>query len=112
MTRFHRDTDFAVRLESTNSRTMSGSWIDHDKRSPAIINFNVLRWNDAHERIIYRLIQLAAVNDEFSGVLQDMRRRVRDVFPILIPTPTQDVHKQDTSLACVHHVFDGRSDKP
>ena len=48
------------------------------------INFDVLGRNDAHKRIIDRFIQLAAVDDQFGGILQDMRRRLRDVFPILV----------------------------
>jgi hypothetical protein len=41
-----------------------------------------------------------------------MRRRFRDVFPILIAALTQDVQKQNAALARIHHVLYGRSDKP
>ena len=112
MTRFHRNADFAVRLEPADSRTMPGAGIDHDERSPVEINFDVFGRNDAHQRIIDRFIQLAAVDDQFGGILQDMRCRLRDVFPILIAASTQDVQKQDAALARIHHVLYGRSDKP
>jgi hypothetical protein len=112
MTRFHRNADFTVRLESPDSRTMPGAGIDHDERTPVEINFDVFGRNDAHERIIHRFIQLAAVDDQFGGILQDVRRRLRDVFPILIAASTQDVQEQDAALARIHHVLYGRSDKP
>src|SRR6188472_2796001 len=64
MTRLHRDADFAVRLEPANSRTMPGARIDHDERSAVEIDLNVFGWNDAYERIVYGLIELAAVDDQ------------------------------------------------
>ena len=112
MTRLHCDADFAVRLEPSDSRTMAGARIDHDERSPVQVNFNVFGRNDPHQRIIYRFIQLAAVDDQLGGVLQDMRRRLRNMFPVLIAPSTQHVQEQDTALACIHHVLQGRSDKP
>ena len=109
---FHRNADFAVRLESPDSRTMPGTGIDHDERSPVEINFDVFGRNDAHQRIIHRFIQLAAVDDQFGGILQDMRRRLRDVFPILIAALTQDIQEQDAALTRIQHVLYGRSGKP
>ena len=78
----------------------------------SMIDFDVLGRNDAHQRIVDRLIQLAAVDDQFGGILQDMRRGLRDVLPILIAALTHDVQEQDAALARIHHVFDGRGDKP
>jgi len=112
MAGFHRNADFAVGLETSDSRTMPGAGIDDDERPAVEIYFDAFRRNDAHERIIYRFIELAAVNDQFGGILQDMRRRLRDVFPILIAASTQDVQEQDAPLASVHHELYGRSDKP
>src|SRR5258706_11188786 len=72
MARLHRDADFAVRLEPADARTMAGARIDHDERSPVQSDFDVFGRNDAHQRIIYRLIQLAAVDDQLGSILQDM----------------------------------------
>ena len=91
---------------------MPGAGIDDDERPPVEINFDAFGRNDAHQHIIHRLIQLAAVDDQFGGILQDMRRRLRDVFPILVAALTQDVQEQDAALARIHHVFYGRGDKP
>jgi hypothetical protein len=65
-----------------------------------------------HQGIIYRFIQLAAVDDQLGSVLQDMRRRLRNMFPVLIASSTQNVQEQDTALARIHHVLYGRCDKP
>ena len=112
MPSFHGNADFAVRLESSDSRTMSGARIDHDERSPVGFNFDVFGRNDTHERVIDWFIQLAAVHDQFGCILQNMWRRLCDVFPVLVTTPTQDVHEQDTSLAGIHQILYSRRDKP
>ncbi len=111
MTCFHRDADFAVRLEPADSRAMPGARIDHDERPPVHIDFDVLGWNDAHQRIIDRLIQLATVDDQFGGILQDVRCRLSDLFPVLVAAPAHDVQEQDAPLPRIHHVFYRRSDE-
>jgi hypothetical protein len=78
---------------------MAGARIDHDERSPIEINFDAFGRNDAHKGIIHRLIQLAAVDEQFRGILQDMWRRLRDVFPVLIAASAQNVQEQDAALA-------------
>jgi hypothetical protein len=112
MTRFHRDADFAVRLEAADSRTMPGARIDHDERPPVEIDFDVFGRNDAHKRIIDRFIELAAIDDQLGGILQDMRRRLGNVFPILIAAPTHDVKEQHGPLSGVDHILYGRGDEP
>src|SRR3954454_6810758 len=112
MTRFHRDADFAVRLESADSRTMPGARIDHDERPPVEINFDVFGRNDAHKRIIDRLIELAAIDDQLGGILQNMRRGLSSVFPVLIAAPPHNVQEQHRSLSGVDQVLYGRGDEP
>ena len=112
MTRLHRDADFAVRLEPADSRTMPGARIDHNERPPVEINFDVFGRNDAHQRIIYRFIEFATVDDKLGGILQDMRRRLSDVFAILIAALAHDIKKQHAPLSGIDHVLYGRCDKP
>ena len=76
------------------------------------INFDAFGRNDAHQYIIHGFIQLAAVDDQFGGILQDMWCRLRDVFPILVAALTQHVQEQNTALARIHHVFYGGGDIP
>jgi hypothetical protein len=90
---------------------MSGARIDHDERTPVHINFDALRWNDAHQHIIHRFIQLAPVDNEFGGILQDVRCRLSDIFAVLIAAPAHDVQEKDIPLPRVHHVLYGRCDQ-
>jgi hypothetical protein len=41
-----------------------------------------------------------------------MRRRLREVFAILIAPPTHDVKEQHAPLSGIDHVLYGRGDKP
>jgi hypothetical protein len=99
MARLHRDADLAVRLEATNARTMAGAWIDYDERSPAHVDLDVLRGNDAHQRVIDRLLQRVAIGDQFGGILLHMWRRLRDMLAILIAALAHDVQEQDGPLS-------------
>ena len=76
------------------------------------IDFDTLGRNDAHQRVVDRLVQLAAVDDQFGGILQDMRRGLGDVFAILVAALTHDVQEQHAALSGIDHVFHGRGDKP
>jgi hypothetical protein len=105
----HRDADFAIRLEPADSRTMPGARIitmngrqSRSFRRP---------WAEYAHGTRYRLIQLAAVDDKFSGILQDMRRRLRDVFPILIAAPTLTSINR-TLRWPIHHVLKPEATSP
>jgi hypothetical protein len=108
----HRDADLAVRLEPAYSRAVSSARIDDNERPPLEIDLDALGWNDPHERIIHRIIERAAIHDQFGGILQNMRRRLGNVLPILIAAPTQDIQEQHASLSRIDHVFYGGGDKP
>src|SRR6516165_11766817 len=54
----HRYADFAVRLEAADPRTVSGARVDDDKWPPLHIDFDALRRNDAHQRVVDRLVEL------------------------------------------------------
>ena len=111
VSRLHRNPDLAVRLEPANSRTVPGARIDHDERPPLGIDFDPPGRNDADQRVIDRLVQLAAVDDQFGGILQDMRCRLRGMLAVLIATSTHDVQEQHAPLSSIHHVFDRRGNK-
>ena len=91
---------------------MAGARIDHDERPALEIDLDALRRDDAHQRVVDRLFQLAAVDDQFGGIIQDMRRGLGDVFAILVAALAHDVQEQHAALAGIHHVFDGRGDEP
>jgi hypothetical protein len=57
------------------------------------------------------LIQLAAIDDQLGRILQNMRRGLGNVFPILVTAPTHDIQEQNAPLSGIAHVFHGRGDK-
>src|SRR6185312_4938962 len=63
MTRLHRDTDLAVRLETADSRPMTRARIDHDERTALLVDLDALGRNDADQRIVDRLSELAPIDD-------------------------------------------------
>jgi hypothetical protein len=107
----HGDTDFAIGLEAANAGTMAGARINHDERSTPRINLDALRGNDPHKRVIDRLLEISAVDDQFSGVTQYMWRGLCYVVTILVAALAHDIEKQHAALPGIHHVFDGRSDQ-
>jgi len=44
-----------------------------------------------------RLVQLAAVDDQFGGILKDVGRSLRDVFPVLIAPPSKHTSRSRTA---------------
>src|SRR5262249_60276316 len=55
--RLQRNTDFAVRLETANPRSMSGARVDDDERSPRRIEFDPGWRNDPHQAVVHRPVQ-------------------------------------------------------
>ena len=106
MTRLHRDADLAVGLEAADTGSVTGARIDHDERPALQIDFHALGRDDAHQHIVDRLFQLAAVDDQFRGVAQDMRRGLRDVLTVLVAPLAHDVEEQHAALSGIDHVFD------
>ena len=70
------------------------------------IDLHALGRDDAHQRIVDRLLQLAAVDDQFGRVTQDVRCGLGDVLAILVAALAQDVQEQHGTLSCIDHVFD------
>ena len=68
--------------------------------------------DDAHQRVVDRLFQLAAVDDQFRGVAQDVRRRLGDMLAILVAALAHDVQEQHAALPRIDHVFHGLGDDP
>ena len=56
------DADLAVGLEAADARAVPGARIDDDERTPRRIDLNALRRNDAHERVVDRPFERAAID--------------------------------------------------
>ena len=59
------DADLAVGLEAADARAVAGARIDDDERPARRIDLDALRRNDAHQHVVDRPLERAAVDDEF-----------------------------------------------
>ena len=67
------------------------------------------RRHDAHQPVIDRPLERAAVEDQLDLVVEDVRRRLRQMLAILVAALAHDVPEQDAALRGIDHVFDRRA---
>jgi len=91
---------------------MTRARIDHDERTALLVDLDALGRNDADQRIVDRLSELAPIDDEFGGVTQDIRRGLRDLLPVLVAALAQSVEEKHRALPRIHHVFHRVGDDP
>src|SRR5258706_3740179 len=111
MTRLHGDADLAVGLEAADSRAMTGAGVDHDERPAFEVDLDSFGCDNAHQRVVDRLFQLPAIDDEFCRITQNMRGRFSDVLAVLIAALAHDVEEQHAPLPGVDHVLHGLGDQ-
>ena len=71
------------------------------------------RGHDAHQRVVHRPLQRAAVADHFGGEVQDVRRKFFALARDSVATLAQHVEEQDGSLPGIQPVFlDGTKISP
>ena len=112
MTGLHGDADFAVGLEAANPGAMTRARIDDDERTAIEIDLHALWRDDAHQDVVDGRFEFPAVDDQFHGVIQDMRRGLGDVLAVLVSALAHDVEEQHAALAGIDHVFHGRGHQP
>ena len=103
------DADLAVGLEAADAGAVPGARIDHDKGAPRRIDRDALRRDDAHEGVIDRPLERAAVDDELGLVVEHVRRGLGEMLAILVAALAHHVEEQEAALRGVDHVFDRRS---
>ena len=69
-----------------------------------VVDFESVWRHNAHERVVYRPLQLAPVHDEFAAEFQHMRRDFGRVFVIALAALLQDVQEEDPALTCIHPI--------
>ena len=74
MAGFKCNADFAVGLESANSRTVTGARIDDDKGPQLRIDVDAVGRDNPHKSVIYRPLKLTAIDNQFHLVIEHMRR--------------------------------------
>src|SRR3954451_15008733 len=111
MSRLHRDADLAVGLEPADAWTVSGAWINHHERPPRGIDLDAGWRDDADKRVIDGFVQLAAIDDQFGRILQNVGGGLDDVLPILVAAPAHHIEKEYAPLSRIDHVFNRGGDE-
>jgi hypothetical protein len=102
-------SNFAVGLEAANARSMARARVHYDERPPTRLDGYALRRHDAHEAIIDRALERAAVDDELRLVIEDIRHSLGHMLAVLIAALAQDVPKQNRALGCVDRIVHRRA---
>ena len=71
-----------------------------------------LRRNDAHEAIVHRALERAAVDDELRLVIEHMRGSLGQMLAVLIAALAHHVPEQHGALGRVDHVIHRRAEQP
>ena len=106
MTGLEGDADLAVCLEAADAGAVPGARIDHDKGAPCRIDRHTLRRDDAHEGVIDRPRERAAVDHELGLVVEHVRRRLGEMLAILVAALAQHVEEEEAALCGIDHVVD------
>jgi len=112
MSGLERDADLAVRLEAADAGPVPRARIDDHEGTAVRIDLDALRRHDAHEAVVDRPLEGAAVHDTLHLELEHMRRRFGHVLVVLIAALAHDVPEQDAALRGVDHVLDRRREQP
>ena len=86
-------------LEAADARPVAGARIDDDEWTLARIDLDAGGRHDAHQHIVHRPRQLAAVHDELAAELQHMRRGLCGMLPIALAALLEDVQEEQSTLA-------------
>src|SRR5689334_24383426 len=79
MTSLQGNTDFAVRLEPADPRTVPGARVDHHEGTPRGLGHDSFWSNNSDENIIDRPRERAAVHDEFDLEFEHVRGALGEV---------------------------------
>jgi hypothetical protein len=107
-----RHADLAVRLETADARPVPGARIDDHERTAGWINHDALGRHDAHQAVIDRPIERAAVHDQLCVKIKNIRRGFGEMLAILIAALAHDIPEQHGPLRRIDHVFHGGSKQP
>ena len=106
------DADLAVGLEAADAGAVPGARIDDDEGAPRRIDRHAFRRHDAHEGVIDRPRERAAVDDELGLVVEHVRRRLGEVLAVLVAALAQHVEEEEAALRGVDHVFEAGAKGP
>ena len=111
MPSLQRNSDFAVRLEAADARAMAGARVYHDKWAAQRIDLHTTRRDDAHQRIIDRPLERAAIHDQLGPIVENVRNRLGKMFEVLVAALAHYIGEQHAALNGIDHVFKGRREE-
>ena len=100
-----RHADLRVVLEAADAGAVAGTRIDDDVRTPLGVDGHALGRNDAHQRIVDRALELAAVDDGLVVEVQDRRQARLRVLDEVVAALADRVPEQDRALRGVDGVL-------
>ena len=103
---FKSDADLAVGLEAANTGAVAGARIDNDKWPARRIDLDAGRRDNPHKAVVDRLVELAAVDDEFDLIIEHVRSGFGQMLAILIAALPHHIPEQDAPLRGIDGVFD------
>src|SRR5262249_3506118 len=98
MPSFKRHADFAVGFESADAGAMPGTWIDDNKRSASRVKLNRPRRDNPGPDVVDRPGEGPARDNKLRLVFKHVRRRLGQVFAILIAALAQRIEIQHATL--------------
>ena len=111
VTGFQRHPDFAFGLEAANAGAMAGAGIDHHERASGLVDRQSFWGHDTGQRVIDRLFQRPAIDDDFRRVAQDMRGRLGGMGLILVSALAHDIPEQRRTLRRIDCIIEHQAQR-
>ena len=102
-----RHADFALGLHAADPGTVPGARVDDDDRRFRRIDRHVRRRNDANEQVIDRSLQRPAVEHDFGGKAQHVRRLLGGLRKLDGAPLVEGLENQHAALPGVGPIFSG-----
>ena len=106
-----RHADFALGLHAADPGSVAGARVDDDDRRLHGIDRHVRRRDDAHERVIDRPLQGAAVEHDFGGEAQHMRRLLGRLRELDVAPLVEGLENQHAALPRVGPILRSRAER-
>ena len=98
------NADFTLWFEAANAGPVARARVDNDKRPLVFGCHSTLRRNHAHQGVIYRPLELAAIQNEFAPEFQNMRGDFCRVLLVSLAALLQHVKEQEAALAGIYPI--------
>ncbi len=112
MAGFHCHANLAVGLEAADSRPMTRTRVNHHERTALVINRHATWRRNSYQRVVDRPRKRSAVDDQFDFVVEDVGRRLSDVFAVLQSALAHDIEEQNTALPGIDQIFEAGCKEP